>query len=601
MFKKNITFKLTLGFLTIVIVSTLFIGIIALNMFKNNIYEIKQNNMKKHALSISQTIEPYITDTSNNKEFMKIINLLDAIDNAKIWIINSDKSIITASDSNTDSITYINDIEVNKTYTDINEKVLTGTEGYSEIYNPYYKENMMTIAVPIKNKNNSVIGAVVLNSYTSDISDSMNKFFVYLILTILGEIVLVGFMGYYFSKSISKPIKKINVAALELARGHYGIKTNIYQKDEIGELSSSFDLLSLKLEYTISKLFEEKNKLSNIITSMSEGILALDPNFHIINVNQSAINLISHKGMETDAEIIKILSKLNIIEEFNDVIYSNEKKSIITEHKSKVLDFSISPIKNNLNEIIGGVIFIQDISEKEKLEQMRKDFISNVSHEFRTPLTVIKGNLESIVDGMTQQEDIADTCVTLIKETNRLERMVKDLLDLSKLESGTLEIEFIPIDINMLINDTIRGFKPLISNKNMNLQLSLQSNVTTILSDYYKLKQLLIIFLDNAIKFSPYKGILEVYTKADNKNMYITIRDNGIGIPKDEIQYLGEKFFKADKSRNSKVEGTGLGLSIAKRLVKVLNGQFSIESDLDKGTTITISFEILKDSLEVKL
>ena len=234
MFKKNITFKLTLGFLTIVIVSTLFIGIIALNMFKNNIYEIKQNNIKKHALAISQTIEPYITDTSNNKEFMKIINLLDAIDNAKIWIINSDKSIITASDSNTDSITYINDTDVKKTYKDINEKVLTGVEGYDEVYNPYYKQDMMTIAVPIKNNNNTIIGAVVLNSYTSDISDSMNKFFIYLILTILGEIVLVGFMGYYFSKSISKPIKKINVAALELARGHYGIKTNIYQKDEIG-------------------------------------------------------------------------------------------------------------------------------------------------------------------------------------------------------------------------------------------------------------------------------------------------------------------------------------------------------------------------------
>ncbi len=599
MFKKNITFKLTLGFLTIVIVSTLFIGIIALNMFKNNIYEIKQNNIKKHALAISQTIEPYITDTSNNKEFMKIINLLDAIDNAKIWIINSDKSIITASDSNTDSITYINDTDVKKTYKDINEKVLTGVEGYDEVYNPYYKQDMMTIAVPIKNNNNTIIGAVVLNSYTSDISDSMNKFFIYLILTILGEIVLVGFMGYYFSKSISKPIKKINVAALELARGHYGIKTNIYQKDEIGELSSSFDLLSLKLEYTIGKLFEEKNKLSNIITSMSDGILALDTNFHIININQSAIDLLSYKGSKTDAEIIKILSKLNIIEEFNDVINSNEKRSIITEHEGKVLDFSISPIKNNSNEIIGGVILIQDISEKEKLEQMRKDFISNVSHEFRTPLTVIKGNLESIVDGMTQQEDIADTCVTLIKETNRLERMVKDLLDLSKLESGTLEIEFIPIDINMLINDTIRGFKPLISNKNIDLQLSLKSNVTTILSDYYKLKQLLIIFLDNAIKFSPYKGILEISTKSDNKNMYITIKDNGIGIPKDEIQYLGEKFFKADKSRNSKVEGTGLGLSIAKRLVKVLNGQFSIESDLDKGTIITISFSIIKDSLEV--
>ena len=144
----------------------------------------------------------------------------------------------------------------------------------------------MTIAVPIKN-NNNIIGAVILNSSTADLSDSMNKFFIYLILTVLGEIVLVGFMGYYFSKSISKPIRKINASALELARGHYGIKTNIYQKDEIGELSSSFDLLSLKLEYTIGKLFEEKNKLSNIITSMSEGILALDTNFQIININRS--------------------------------------------------------------------------------------------------------------------------------------------------------------------------------------------------------------------------------------------------------------------------------------------------------------------------
>ena len=601
MFKKNITFKLTLGFLTIVIVSTLFIGIIALNTFRNNIYEIKKNNLNKHALAISQTIEPYIIDTSNNKEFMKIINLLDSIDNSKIWIINSDKSIITASYSNSDNITYINDNNVKETYDDINKKVLTGIEEYQEVYNPYYKEDMMTIAVPIKNNNNNIIGAVILNSSTSDLSNSMNKFFIYLILTILGELFLVGFMGYYFSKNISKPIKKINASALELARGHYGIRTNIYQKDEIGELSSSFDLLSLKLEYTIAKLFEEKNKLSNIITSMSEGILALDTNFHIININQSAISLFSLNDIQDHAKIIQVLSELNIRSEFKSNLYNNQKKSIMKEYKNKVLDFSISPIKNNSNEIIGGVILIQDISEKEKLEQMRKDFISNVSHEFRTPLTVIKGNLESIVDGMTKPEYIADTCVTLIKETNRLERMVKDLLNLSKLESGKLVIDFNELDVNMLINDTIRSLKPLINNKAIDLQLSMENNLPPLFSDYDKLKELLIIFLDNAIKFSKNNGSLKVSTYVDKKNIYITIKDNGIGIPKDEIQNLGEKFYKADKARNSKAYGTGLGLSIAKRLVKVLNGHFSIESDLDKGTTITISFLIIQDSVEVKL
>lgn len=595
MIKKNITFKLTLGFLAIVMVSTLFIGIIALNTFKNNIYEIKKNNMHKHVTSIAQTIKPYIADNSNNKEFIRIINLLNAIDNAKIWIINSDKGIINASDNNPDSITYINDIETIKTYSEINEKVLKGAEQYVEIYNPYYKEDMMMIAVPIKDGSN-IIGAVILNSSSSDLSNSMDKFFLYLIITLLGEILLVGFMGYYFSKDISKPIRKINESALELARGHYGIKTNIYQKDEIGELSSSFDLLSLKLEYTIDKLFEEKNKLSNIITSMNEGILALDRDAQIININESAINLLSYKGVEVDAEIINILSNLKIIKEFKAAIYSNEKKSIIIEHDEKVLEFSMSPIKSSANDIIGGVILIQDISEKSKLEQMRKDFISNVSHEFRSPLTVIKGNLESIVDGMTKPEHIADTCVTLIKETNRLERMVKDLLNLSRLESGKLEIDFSELDVNMLINDTLRSLKPLIRNKEIDLQLSLECNLPTLLSDYDKLKQLIIIFLDNAIKFSKNNDILQVSTHYDNNNIYITIKDNGIGIPKDEIQYLGEKFYKADKARTSNIGGTGLGLSIAKRLVKILNGNFLIESELGKGTTIII--RILRSKID---
>lgn len=595
MIKKNITFKLTLGFLAIVMVSTLFIGIIALNTFKNNIYEIKKNNMHKHVTSIAQTIKPYIADNSNNKEFIRIINLLNAIDNAKIWIINSDKGIINASDNNPDSITYINDTETIKTYSDINEKVLKGAEQYVEIYNPYYKEDMMMIAVPIKDGSN-IIGAVILNSSSSDLANSMDKFFLYLIITLLGEILLVGFMGYYFSKDISKPIRKINESALELARGHYGIKTNIYQKDEIGELSSSFDLLSLKLEYTIGKLFEEKNKLSNIITSMNEGILALDRDAQIININESAINLLSYKGVEVDAEIINILSNLKIIKEFKAAIYSNEKKSIIIEHDEKVLEFSMSPIKSSANDIIGGVILIQDISEKSKLEQMRKDFISNVSHEFRTPLTVIKGNLESIVDGMTKPEYIADTCVTLIKETNRLERMVKDLLNLSRLESGKLEIDFSELDVNMLINDTLRSLKPLIRNKEIDLQLSLEYNLPTLLSDYDKLKQLIIIFLDNAIKFSKSNDILQVSTHYDNNNIYITIKDNGIGIPKDEIQYLGEKFYKANKARTSNIGGTGLGLSIAKRLVEVLNGNFLIESELGKGTTIII--RILRSKID---
>lgn len=597
MFKKNITFKLTAGFITIVIISTLLIGIISLNIFKNNIYSIKRNNMKNHALEISKTLSPYMSKATNKKDFIDIINLIDSIDNAKLWILDLNKNIVSASDRKSGSLTYINDIEVKNAYNAIISKALTSKEAYDEIYNPYYKQYMMAITVPIKNSSGSVIGAVILNSSLYDLSNSMDKFFIYIILALLVEMLLAGLMGYYFSKNISKPIRKINSSALELARGNYGIKTNIYKKDEIGELSSSFDLLSLKLKYTIGKLFEEKTKLNNILISMSEGILAIDGDFNIININVSAKKMLC---INNDASIKQKLFELNMLEKFKSAITTDAKTSVIREYQSKVLNFSISPIKNNLKEVIGGVILIQDISEREKLEQLRKDFISNVSHEFRTPLTVIKGNLESIIDGITEPAQIVDTCSILLKEANRLERMVKDLLNLSRLEAGKLEVQFSKLDVNMLINDTLRSLRTLLNKKNINLELSLQPDLPPLFNDYDKLKQLLIIFLDNGIKFSPNDGILKVSTYSDSKGLYITIEDNGIGIPHNEIEYLGEKFFKADKSRASNTEGTGLGLSIAKRLVKVLNGHFTIESELKKGTKITISFYTLQKD-EVRL
>lgn len=595
MFKKNITFKLTFGFLAIVIISNLFIGIIALYKFKNNIYEVKKNNMRKHAVAVSDAIKPYINIKEDNEELMKIVKVLSDTSNAEVLIMKNDKSIITEGVNKGD---YINSIGGENLYEDIALKTFQGLESYNESYNSYYNEEMMTIAIPIK-EDDKVIGGVIFNSPITDLSKSMDEFLKNLFLVFIGEIVIVGGLGYYFSRNISKPIKKLNTYALELTRGHYGINTNIYQRDEIGELANSFDLLSLKLKYTVGKLFEEKNKLSNIITSMNEGIIALDNNFEVININEAAKKyLIANKdkymlenSAEEKQEIIRVLEDLDVKAEIDPAMCSKLEKTILKEHINKVLEFSISSIRNDSNEIIGCVILIQDISEEAKLEQMRKDFVSNVSHEFRTPLTVIKGNLESIVDGMIKPEEIMATCATLIKETNRLERMVKDLLNLSRLEAGKIELNLEKLDVNMVTNDIVRSLRPLIKGKALEVKINLAENLPTLLSDYDKLKQLLIIFIDNAIKFSPDNEIIEVSTTyADNNNISITIEDHGIGIPEEEIESLGERFYKGDKSRSSNTGGTGLGLSIAKRLVKVLNGNFYIESELNKGTKITISF-----------
>jgi Signal transduction histidine kinase len=595
MFKKSITLKLTFGFLTIVVISTLLIGIIALSIFKNNIYEVKRTNMKKYAHEISEIVSPLLQKKATTEDTKNILNIIGSLPNAKLWIVDSEKKLLAISKNENSMFITIDNSAVKEIYNPLIINGLKGIESSNELLNPYYEEEMMTILVPIKDSTSNVIGVVLLHSSVADLSNSMDNFFLYLILALIGEVFIAGFMGYYFSKSISKPIKKINSSALEMARGNYGIKTDVYLKDEVGELASTFDLMSLKLKHTISKLIEEKTKLSNIITSMGDGIIALDTNLEIININGSAARLLSCELSVVNIDIKTILKDLDLESFIKTSMTDNKKEGISKKLHNKILNFSLSPISIDSDKVIGMVILIQDISEKEALEQMRKDFVSNVSHEFRTPLTIMKGNLESIIDGMISPSEIPESCVTLLKETNRLERMVRDLLELSKLESGKAPANFSKLDTNSLIKDMSRTIKPLIMNKNMELVLDLDSNLPPLFSDYDKLKQLFLIFLDNAIKFSSFNSEIIIKSTLDNDSILILISDKGVGIDSCNIEHLGERFYKEDRSRSSSKSGTGLGISIAKKLIELLQGDFSIDSKLNKGTTIKIHIPIMKN------
>ncbi|KZL92693.1 ATP-binding protein [Clostridium magnum] len=595
MFKKSITLKLTFGFLTIVVISTLLIGIIALSIFKNNIYEVKRNNMKKHAHEISEIVSPLLQKNVASDDTKNIANIVGSFPNTKTWIVNTEKNFLVISKNENNIFTSIDTSAVKAAYNSLIISGLKGIESSDELLNPYYQEEMMTISVPIKDSTGNVIGVVLLHSSIADLSSSMDSFFLYLILALIGEVFIAGFMGYYFSKSISKPIKKINSTALEMARGNYGIKTEVYSDDEVGELASTFDLMSLKLKHTISKVTEEKTKLSNIITSMSDGIIALDTNLEVININASAARLLYCNVSKLDIDIKTALRDLDLESFIEDSMTNNRKEAISRKFLNKTLNFSLSPISLDSDKAIGMVILIQDISEKEALEQMRKDFVSNVSHEFRTPLTIMKGNLESIVDGMISPSDVPESCSTLLKETNRLERMVRDLLELSKLESGKVQANFDKVDINSFIKDMSRTVKPLIMNKNIELILDLGSNLPPLLSDYDKLKQLFLIFLDNAIKFSAFNSEIKIKSTLDNDSILLLISDKGVGIDSCNIEHLGERFYKADSSRSSANNGTGLGISIAKKLIELLQGDFSIDSELSKGTTIKIHLPIMEN------
>jgi len=477
MIKKSITTKLTRGFVIIIIISTLFIGIIAINIFKNNIFVMKEKNITQHALKLERVLEPYIENEIQSKEYKDILKGVSSFDNTKVWMINLKGEIRTIYENEDDVLK--KDPNLQEVYSGIITSAFHGNLKSMQGYNAYYDENMMSVAVPIIKSDKSILGVIIVHSSTIDLSNSMNEFFIYLIAAVLGEVIIAGLLGFYFSKNITKPIKIINEAARQMTGGNFKVKTNIYQKDEIGELSTSFDILSSRLEY--------------------------------------------------------------------------------------------------------------NIGQQKKLEQMRKDFVANVSHEFRTPLTIIRGNLEGLYDEVIPVGEVHQNYLILIKETKRLEAMVADLLSLSKLESGKVVLDFKNIDIKAILRDITRVLKPITKEKNIELELIDGGHLPPVWSDYDKLKQLLIIFIDNAIKFSPVNSKIHLVINFSG-TVSITIIDHGIGISKEDIPFIGERFYKADKSRKYSGKGTGLGISIAKHLIKILNCDLRIESQINVGTQIKIKF-----------
>ncbi|MCB2305118.1 cell wall metabolism sensor histidine kinase WalK [Clostridium estertheticum] len=491
MIKRSITTKLTIGFVIIIIISTLCIGIIGINIFRNNIFAMKEKNITLHAQKLESRLEPYIENGVDSKEYKDILKGVSSFDNTKVWMINLKGEIRTIYEKEDNVLKKNKDIQ--EVYAEIITSALGGKLKSMQGYNAYYDENMMSVAVPIAKGDKSIIGVIIVHSSTIDLSNSMNEFFIYLIAAVIGEVIIAGLLGFYFSKNITKPIKIINEAAMQMTEGNFKLKTNIYQKDEIGELSTSFDILSSRLEY--------------------------------------------------------------------------------------------------------------NIGQQEKLEQMRKDFVANVSHEFRTPLTIIRGNLEGLYEGVIPMEEHHDNYVTLIKETKRLEAMVADLLSLSKLESGKVELNLQKLDIKEILRDITRVLKPITKAKNIELELIDEGNLPPVWSDYDKLKQLLIIFIDNAIKFSHVNSkiklaiILEKINQEDT--LSITITDYGIGISKEDIPFIGERFYKADKARKYSGNSTGLGISIAKHLIKILNCELKIKSQINVGTQIKIKFLKFKEEIHL--
>ena len=590
MFNQKIAFKLTTGFVVIVLLSMLTIGIFFIQMFRQYTFDSKEETMLARAHNISEVITGNTQSNGQMRGFGGFMRFLDTLAEAKVWITDSNGNPAVISGMGMGTEHTFNSEPLPTEAKEVILEVLSGKESISESFSSVYKEATLTVGVPILNSNKNVIGAVLLHAPVTGITETLDKAVSILTVSLLAALLLAMGLGIFYSMLFIRPLKAMNHTAIEMTRGNYSARTGVDRKDELGQLGNSLDLLASKLGYTIDQLFQEKGKMSDIISSISEGIVAFDIQLKPLNFNKALLDIMGRPLPYQHELLIKDFSTLGIDDSLKIVIEEKKPLQVIKDWMNKKLKFTLSPIIDNQSNVTGSVALVQDISESERLEQLRKDFVANVSHEFRTPLTVIKGSLEALIDGtIDKKDDIERYHQRMLSESRSLDRLVCDLLELSRLQSGKILMNKETVHIPNLLSDIVKSLQTIANKKDIKIECAAPDAMPPVMGDYDRLRQLFIIFIDNAIKYSPDKTVVTVRINIGN-DLEVFIQDQGYGISEEELPYVWDRFYQSDKSRKS--SGTGLGLAIAKHLVHLHEGNVSLQSSVGKGTTVIIHLPI---------
>ncbi len=413
--------------------------------------------------------------------------------------------------------------------------------------------------------------------------------------SMVGVIALA--VTYYINLNITDPLEEMLTVTHHLQMGEFGRRVLVRSTDEIGQLSRGFNKLSETLEEMFQTIHDRENKLNAILTGIGDGVLAVDNNFKVILANRAVAEMINEdEGTLIGKDLIDVIQSYQLVEIVSDSI--NSTKTIETEIKlypssRRTIAITSSPLEDELNTIIGVVIVLRDVTELRHLESMRKEFVANVSHELRTPLTSIKGFVETILNGKTDDPQLVERFLTIVNgETDRMITLINDLLDLTRIEGSKQKLVFEEVNLREIFADTIT----LLESKAVEKGITLENNLDDLIvvGNPKLLRQVSVNLLDNAIKYNKDGGRVWIDSVVDQGIAKITVNDTGFGIPSDHIDRIFERLYRVDRGRSRNMGGTGLGLSIVKHIIDRHKGRIWAESELGKGTKILFTLRLAK-------
>ncbi|MDF2675453.1 MAG: cell wall metabolism sensor histidine kinase WalK [Clostridiales bacterium] len=474
------------------------------------------------------------------------------------------------------------------------QEAFQGEVGKEIRYSGTLKVDLMYIAYPIFNADN-VIGVVRLSTPIKEINGLRRSVNTNLIIAFIPGLLLSLLLMYRISVSITRPIKEIKDAAVDITHGKLDRSINIISTDEIGELAKAIDFMAASLREKINSIKDKNTKMEAILSSVVNGIIAVDSHKNILFINPMAQKMLNITEVDIAGKHLLQVIRNNKIDNMIKNILENrsfeENEITVSYPEEKIFRLYSNSIKYpDSDRIIGIIIIMQDVTEIKKLEKMRSEFVANVSHELKTPLTSIKGFVETLKLGAIEDKDASTRFLNIIEdEADRLNRLIIDILSLSELETQKTKSRLENINTYDKIMEIVSMLQNQASKKNINLLTNIATDVSKLEGDSDQFKQMLINLVDNAIKYTPEYGVVEIAAYNSGSDVVIRIKDNGIGIPKEHIPRLFERFYRVDKARSRNVGGTGLGLAIVKYIAMQFESKIEVQSEVSKGTEFILT------------
>ncbi|MDO8687923.1 MAG: ATP-binding protein [Dehalococcoidales bacterium] len=581
---RSIYWKLTIPLTALVLLTMGFLGFYMINTTR----DIQINNLESQLVNEAKLVAnisiPGFSNVAQNENLDTIAKSIGTQIGTRITFISIDGTVLGDTDQAPAGM------ENHAGRPEVIAALATGV-GQATRYSATLHENMMYVAVPVTGQG-KVLGIARLALPLKVIESSVNTTVMTIVWAVAAATLLVILASVVVTRLITRPVRQITGAAEGIAAGKLDQQIPVKTTDEIGRLGRAFNEMSANIKKNIAVISDERSRLAAVMSRLTDGVVVTDAEGKIILANPATERLFNFR--EKDAitrPLIEAVRDHEADEILKLCLKTGQTQSVQFETAvtRRFLRAIAVPIKEGKQT--GVLLLFQDLTELRSLHTMRRELVGNISHELRTPLAGIKAMVETLKDGAINDKVVAtDFLARINNEIDRLTQMVSELTQLSRIETGKADLKRTPVDINLLIEEVVAQLNPLAEKQQVTIAVELASPFPPVIADSDRIRQTVINLMHNAIKFNHAGGKVAVSIRADRQAVTVSVSDTGIGIAKDDLPHVFERFYKADKARTS--GGSGLGLAIAKHTVQAHNGNIWAESEEGKGSTFSFSIPL---------